>query len=49
MVFNKTEEQEKEYLRQITTRINDSINQHGQTVKEHVGHVTRVQRISVVE
>ena len=36
MVFNKTEEQEKEYLRQIINTINDSINNTDKSVKEHV-------------
>ena len=36
MVFNKTEEQEKEYLRQIINIINNSINNTDKSVKEHV-------------
>ncbi len=36
MVFNKTKEQEKEYLRQIINTINDSINNTDKSVKEHV-------------
>lgn len=36
MVFNKTKEQEKEYLRQIINTINDSINNTNKSVKEHV-------------
>ena len=36
MAFNKTEEQEKEYLRQIINTINDSINNTDKSVKEHV-------------
>lgn len=36
MVFNKTEEQEKEYLRQIIRIINDSINNTDKSVREHV-------------
>lgn len=36
MVFNKTEEQEKEYLRQIIGIINDTINNTDKSVKEHV-------------
>lgn len=36
MVFNKTEEQEKEYLRLIIRIINDSINNTDKSVREHV-------------
>ena len=36
MVFNKTEEQEKEYLRQLIGIINDTINNTDKSVKEHV-------------
>ena len=36
MIFNKTEEQEKEYLRQIIGIINDTINNTDKSVKEHV-------------
>ena len=36
MVFNKTEEQEKEYLRQIINIINNSVNNTDKSVKEHV-------------
>ncbi|WP_099290461.1 UvrD-helicase domain-containing protein [Butyricimonas sp. Marseille-P3923] len=36
MVFNKTEEQEKEYLRQLIGIINDMINNTDKSVKEHV-------------
>ena len=36
MIFNGTEEQEKEYLRQIINTINDSINNTDKSVKEHV-------------
>ena len=36
MVFNKTEEQEKEYLQEIINTLNDVINNTGISVKEHV-------------
>ncbi|MFO3726222.1 HelD family protein [Butyricimonas muris] len=36
MVFNKTEEQEKEYLRQLIGIINDTIDNTDKSVKEHV-------------
>ena len=36
MVFNKTEEQEKEYLQEIINTLNDLINNTGISVKEHV-------------
>lgn len=36
MVFNKTEEQEKEYLQLIIRIINDSINNTDKSVREHV-------------
>ncbi len=36
MDFNKTEEQEKEYLRQLIGIINDTINNTDKSVKEHV-------------
>ena len=36
MVFNKTEEQEKEYLRQIINIINNSVNNTDKSVKEHL-------------
>ena len=36
MLFNKTEEQEKEYLRQIINIINNSVNNTDKSVKEHV-------------
>ncbi|MCB6974310.1 MULTISPECIES: HelD family protein [Butyricimonas] len=36
MVFNKTEEQEKKYLRQLIGIINDTINNTDKSVKEHV-------------
>ena len=35
-MFNKTEEQEKEYLRQIINIINNSVNNTDKSVKEHV-------------
>ena len=50
MVFNKTEEQEKEYLRQIINTINDSINNTDKSVKEHVDTLQEYKvGISVVE
>ena len=36
MVFNKTEEQEKEYLQEIINTLNDVINNTSVSVKEHV-------------
>ena len=35
-MFNKTEEQEKEYLRQLINIINNSVNNTDKSVKEHV-------------
>lgn len=36
MAFNKTEEQEREYLQEIIGRIHDTINHADESVKEHV-------------
>lgn len=36
MIFNGTEEQEKEYLQQVIDIINDTINSTDKSVKEHV-------------
>ena len=36
MVFNKTEEQEKEYLQQVITTIHDTINTTSTSVKEYI-------------
>ena len=36
MVFNKTEEQEKEYLQEIINTLNDVINNTSVSVKKHV-------------
>ena len=36
MIFNKTEEQEKQYLQQILEIINDTINNTDKSVKEHI-------------
>lgn len=36
MIFNKSEEQEKQYLQQILEIINDTINNTDKSVKEHV-------------
>ena len=36
MIFNQTEKQEKEYLQQVITIINDTINTTSTSVKEHI-------------
>lgn len=36
MVFNRTEDQEREYLKQIIDRLNENINSTNKSVKEHV-------------
>ena len=36
MIFNQTEKQEKEYLQQVITTINDTINTTSTSVKEHI-------------
>ena len=36
MIFNGTEEQEKEYLQQVIDIINDTINSTDKSVKEHI-------------
>lgn len=36
MIFNRTEKQEKEYLQQVISIINDTINSTDKSVKEHV-------------
>ena len=36
MIFNRTEKQEKEYLQQVISIINATINSTNKSVKEHV-------------
>lgn len=36
MIFNETEEQEREYLQQVLNTIHDTINSTDKSVKEHI-------------
>lgn len=36
MIFNETEEQEREYLQQVLNIIHDTINSTDKSVKEHI-------------